>query len=257
MDFGHGHWLGRQRGGDGIAIRGLATQARVTLFVLPFSLFLLSAVQQTPAAPPPALLVQALKMEPGIRLLAPATDLREYSEVELKKFGYWPPWVVQDLDRDQQPDVVAVVVKPSPSGTEYGVVAVHAQAPGSVEWVVPLDTEPINGVTKGPAPDTVVPLFCIECDANLWFRWSGEEYEPTLYAVGEKIDVGSETQADIPLYSSPNLASKPVTTVAHCTTAVVRKVGGTPEARWYFVETPEAERGWVSDKVTAPDICIG
>jgi hypothetical protein len=75
--------------------------------------------------------------------------------------------------------------------------------------------------------------------------------------VGEKIDVGSETQADIPLYSSPSLASKPVTTVAHCTTVVVRKVGGTTETRWYFVETPEDERGWVSDKVTAPDICIG
>ena len=110
---------------------------------------------------------------------------------------------------------------------------------------------------KGPAPDTVVPLFCVECDANIWFRWSGEEYEAELYAVGEKIDIGSETQADLPLYSSPNLASKPVTTVAHCTTVVVRKVGGTPDARWYFVETPEAQRGWISDKVTAPTSASG
>lgn len=228
--------------------------AGVALVVFCFSFFAAASAQKPQ---PPALLEQALKTEPGVRLLAPATDLPQYSEFELQKFGYWPPWLVQDFDRDQQPDVVAVVVKPSPSGTEYGVVAVHARSPQSVEWVVPLDTEPVNGVTKGPAPDTVVPLFCIECDANLWFRWSGEEYEPTLYAVGEKIDIGSETQADIPLYSSPNLASKPVTTVAHCTTVVVRKVGGTPETRWYYVETPEDERGWVSDKVTAPDICIG
>ena len=228
--------------------------ARVALVLFPFSFFAAARAQKPQ---PPALLEQALKTEPGVRLLAPATDLPQYSEFELQKFGYWPPWLVQDFDRDQQPDVVAVVVKPSPSGTEYGVVAVHARSPQSVEWVVPLDTEPVNGVTKGPAPDTVVPLFCIECDANLWFRWSGEEYEPTLYAVGEKIDIGSETQADIPLYSSPNLTSKPVTTVAHCTTVIVRKVGGTPETRWYYVETPEAERGWVSDKVTAPDICIG
>lgn len=227
--------------------------ARVTIFVFPFS-FVAGATQKPQ---PPPVLEQALKTEPGIRLLALATDLPQYSELALQKFGYWAPWLVQDFDRDQQPDVVAVVVKPSPSGTEYGVIAVHAKSPQSIEWVVPLDTEPVNGVTKGPAPDTVVPLFCIECDANLWFRWSGEEYEPTLYAVGEKIDIGSETQADIPLYSSPNLTSKPVTTVAHCTTVIVRKVGGTPETRWYYVETPEAERGWVSDKVTAPDICIG
>lgn len=255
MDFGHGNRLGRKRRGDGASI-GISVnlRTRAALFVFPFSLFV-AAGAQTPL--PPSLLAEAIKTEQGIRLLAPATDLPQYSELELQKLGYWPPWLVQDFDRDQQPDVVAVVVKPSPSGTEYGVVAVHAKAPKTLEWVVPLDTEAINGVTKGPAPDTVVPLFCVECDANLWFRWSGEEYEATLYAVGEKIDIGSETQADIPLYSSPNPASKPVTTVAHCTTVVVRKVGGTPETRWYFVETPEDERGWVSDKLTAPDICVG
>ena len=215
------------------------------------------AVLQSARPAAPVLLDQALKTEPGLSLLVPATDLRQYSEAELQKFGYWPPWLEQDLDRDKRPDVVAVVVRRLPGGTEYGVVAVHARAPKELQWVVELDTESINGVAKGPASDTVVPLFCVECDANLWFRWSGEEYEADLYAVGEKIDIGSETQEDLTLYTSPNLASKPVTRVAHCTTVVVRKVGGTPEQRWYFVETPEAERGWISDKYTAADICIG
>lgn len=215
------------------------------------------ALLQTGQATTPQLLERALKSEPGVRLLVPATDLREYSQTELEKFGYWPPWLEQDLDGDKRSDIVAVVVKPSPGGTEYGIAAVHARTPKQIEWVVPLDTEAIYGITKGPAPGTVVPLFCIECDSNLWFRWSGEEYEPTLYAVGEKIDIGSETQAGLPLYSSPNLASKPVTTVDHCTTVIVRKVGGTPEQRWYFVEAPDGQRGWVSDKFTAADICIG
>lgn len=225
-----------------------------TLFVSASSVLVAVAAQKLEA---PALLASALGNEPGIRLLIPATDLKGYSQQQLEKSGYWPPWLVQDFDRDGKPDVTAVVVKPSPKGTEYGVVAIHAQASTSIEWVVPLDTEPVYGVGKGPAADTVVPLFCIECDANLWFRWSGEEYEPTLYAVDEKIDVGSETQADLPLYSTANLASKTVTTVAHCTTVVVRKVGGTPDERWYFVETPEGQRGWVPDKYTAPDICVG
>jgi hypothetical protein len=215
------------------------------------------ALLQTGQPAPPPLLEAALRAQPGFRLLVPATDLKEYSQSELQKFGYWPPWLVRDLDRDKQADVVAVVVKPSPSGTEYGVIAVHAQGPKEGQWVVPLDTEPINGVAQGPAPDTVVPLFCVECDANLWFRWSGEEYEITLYAAGEKIDIGSETQADLPLYSAANPASKPVTSVPHCTTVVVQKVGGAPDERWYFVETPDGQRGWISDKVTAPDICVG
>ena len=108
------------------------------------------AVQQPQ---PPALLEQALKTLPGVRLLVPATDLREYTQDELQKFGYWPPWAVQDTDRDQRPDVVAVVVKPSPSGAEFGVIAVHARAPREVHWVVPFDVDPINGVTKGRASD--------------------------------------------------------------------------------------------------------
>jgi hypothetical protein len=136
-------------------------------------------------------------------------------------------------------------------------MAVHASTPGEVHWVVPLDAEPINGVAKGQAPDIVVPLFCVECDANTWLRWSGEEYEAELYAADERIDIGSETQADLPLYSSPNLAAKPVTSVPHCTTVLVRKVGGTPDARWYFVETPDGERGWISDRVISGQICIG
>lgn len=240
------------RMGDGGADAGAALSPRVRLFIVSLSFFLFA---QTPQ--PPALLEAALTIEPGIRLLVPSTDLKEYSQDELQKFGYWPPWLVRDFDHDNRPDVVAVVVKPSAGRAEFGVIAVHARAPKDVEWVVPLDVDPINGVGSGPAPDTVVPLFCVECDANIWFRWSGEEYEADLYAPGEKMDLGSETQDDLPLYGSASSASKPVTTVAHCTTVVVRKVGGTPDARWYFVETPEGQRGWVSDKVAPLGVCVG
>lgn len=229
----------------------------MTFFVLPFWVFVFSAAQQQTSVAPPVLLAEALKLEPGIRLLVPATDLREYSQAEIEKFGYWPPWIVRDLDRDKRPDVAAVVVKPSPRGTEYGVIAIHARSPKELHWVIPLDTEVINGVGQGPASDTIVPLFCIECDANAWFRFAGAEYEAELYAIGEKIDVGTETTADVPLYASANLASKTIATIEHCAAVVVRKVGGTPEERWYYVETPDGEHGWIPDTFTAADICIG
>lgn len=222
--------------------------------LLGLHLLVLMALQQ--AAPPP-LLLAALKSEPGLRVLAPATDLREYTQSELQKFGYWPPWLERDLDRDNRPDVVAVVVKPSSSGREFGVIAVHAATPNEIHWVVPLDAEAINGIAQGQAPDVVVPLFCVECDANTWLRWSGEEYEAELHAVGERIEIGTETQADLPLYSAASSTSKPLTTIAHCTAVVVRKVGGTPEHRWYFVETPEDQRGWISERIVSAGICIG
>jgi hypothetical protein len=221
--------------------------------VLALSFFFL-ALQQ-PA--PPALLLPALKSEPGLRLLAPATDLREYTQDQLHKFGYWPPWLELDLDRDKRMDVVAVVVKSTSSGREFGLAAVHATAPNEIHWVVPLDPEPINGVTRGHAPDTVVPLFCVECDANTWLRWSGEEYETELHAVGEKIDIGTEAERDLPLHSAPNPGSKPAATVSHCATVVVRKVGGTADGRWYFVETADGERGWIPERVVSADVCVG
>ena len=224
------------------------------MITLTLTLTMLLALQQ---APPP-LLQQALKLEPGVRLLDPAKDLREYTRGDLEKFGYWPPWIVEDFDGDMRPDIAAVVVAVKPSGrAEFGVIALHSGNPKQIEWVIPLDADPINGVTKGPAANALVPLFCVECDSNTWFRWSGEEYEPELYAVGEKVDVGNETQADLTLFSAANLASKPVTTVPHCSTVVIQKVGGTADQRWYFVETPDGQRGWVPASATSADLCVG
>jgi len=200
------------------------------------ALSMLVALQQAP----PALLQQALKSAPQLRLHA----------------GQRPMWVAGDFDRDMRPDVAAVV-RTSAGKPEYGVIAVHASSPGTIEWVIPLDVDSIDGVTIGFAPDVVVPLFCVDCDSNIWLRWSGEEYETELYAVGEKVDVGNETQADLTLFSAPNLASKRVTTVPHCSTVVIQKVGGTADRRWYFVETADGQLGWVPATVTAADLCVG
>ena len=49
------------------------------------SVFALS-LAQIPQPAVPSSLSGALKLEPGIRILNPATDLREYSQAELEKF---------------------------------------------------------------------------------------------------------------------------------------------------------------------------
>lgn len=161
---------------------------RVYLLVLFFSA---SVVEQT-AVPP--ILEQAMPRLPGVRLLDPTVDLvGGYTVDELKSFGYWPPWITTDVDRDGFSDVVSVVVKPGAT-RQFGVIAVHARDTHSIQWVTTLGERPIYGVTAWPTRDTAMPLFCVECDSNNWYRWSGRAYEADLYAVGER-DVRARSDA--------------------------------------------------------------
>jgi len=210
---------------------------------------------------PPRLLEQALARLPGLRLLDPSIDLAGgYTVDELKDFGYWPPWVVRDVDRDGRPDVVAVVVRPALGGSEFGVLAIHARTPMSAQWVVPLGNQRINGVAAGRARDVITPLFCIECDANAWFRWSGLLYEAELYAIGERIAIATYDQDQtVGLFGRPTRESRLGFNVAVCMQAVVRRVGGSEQDRWYFVETRARKpvRGWIPAAfATAPE-CTG
>jgi len=218
---------------------------------------------------PPTLLEKALRGLPGLRLLDPSVDLiGEYTVDGLKEFGYWPPWVVMDADRDGRPDVVAVVVKPG-AVPEFGVMAVHARTPTIVRWVASLGTEKINGVAKGPAGparDTVTPLYCVECDANSWYRWSGRSFEANLHAVGERLSSVENTThrngSALGLFAKPSHDSKLLFPIEHCTEVIVRRVAGSEKDRWYFVETEGRRRirGWIPSSFVAGSgsgDCIG
>lgn len=201
---------------------------------------------------PPALLVEALRRLPGVHVLEPSLiDLQGGGTADdLKRDGFWPPWVVADLDRDGLPDVVAAVVKRTPDGVRYGVVAVHAQTPAELHWVVRLDTKPINGVKIGVfGRDTVEPLYCDRCDANPWFRWSGRSYELEFYAIGDRIAVAPEENSNtVNLYVLPSRNSRKLIPLKVCAKAKVLGFRGTSyETRWYFVELlqPKPVRGWL------------
>jgi hypothetical protein len=221
--------------------------------------FLLSAMAvDQPTLPP--LLEKALRGLPGLRLLDPSVDLvGGYTVNELKDFGFWPPWVVIDVDRDGRPDVVAAVVKPGAT-PEFGVIAVHARTPTIVRWVAPLGTETINGVATGWAASpqgTVTPLYCIECDSNSWYRWSGRSYEAELHAVGEQLLSADQTtyrkDQALGLFAKPSRDSRFLYPIEHCTEAIVRRVAGSEENRWYFVETKGRQRvrGWIPSSFVA------
>jgi hypothetical protein len=206
----------------------------------------------------PSSLAEAIRRTPGLRLLDPAVDVVGYSVDELKRFGLWPSWITTDVDRDGRPDVIAVVVRSGPT-PQYGVIAVHAGG-APVHWVAPLGDTPISGVAIGPARDTVTPLFCIECDSNSWYRWSGRGYEAELYAVGERITIASaDVHEPVGLYARAARDSKLVFQVRPCSDVVVRRVAGAAADRWYFVETADRARlrGWLPASLTFSMECVG
>ena len=218
------------------------------------SLFLILSASCRFAQPkPPALLMEALRQLPSVHVLEPSmVDLRGgFTTDDLKRDGFWRPWVVADLDRDGLPDVVAAVVKRTPAGTQYGVLAVHAQMPLRFHWVVRLDDMPISGVVVGGSfgPDTVEPLYCYRCDANPWFRWSGRSYELEFYAIGARVAVAPEENSNIAnLYVLPSRDAKKLRPVKLCAKAKVLDFqGDSYETRWYFVELllPKPVRGWL------------
>lgn len=202
---------------------------------------------------PPALLQDALRKLPGIDVLEPSLVRLPGGSTadDLKRDGYWHPWIVGDLDRDGLPDVVAAVVKRTSAGTQYGVLAVHARTPTQFHWVVRLDTTAINSVAVGgfQGPDAVTPLYCYECDGNPWFRWSGRYYEPEFYAVGDRIQIDVEENSKTAnLYVLPSRDARKPIAVKECTGAKVLSFRGTSyDARWYFVELliPKPVRGWI------------
>jgi hypothetical protein len=210
---------------------------------------------------PPALLADALRRLPGVGLLDPTRDLHDGHTIQqLRDLGYWPPWVVADLDHDGKPDVVAAVVRRAAQGTQFGVLAIHAHAPTQIQWVQRLDNHIIIGVTVDK-PDRVAPLYCTECDSNPWFRWSGTSYELELYAVGESIPIAAfPSRQTLGVFSSPNLGAKTVVTVESCTGGKVLDVRGTSrETRWYYVEVelPKPARGWIPASFAIGSQCIG
>lgn len=215
---------------------------------------------------PPALLVDALRRLPGVHLLEPSlVSLPGGGTVDdLKRDGFWPPWVVADLDRDGLPDVVAAVVKRTPKDVRFGVLAVHAGMPTQIQWVVRLETKPINGVQLGTpfGPDTVEPLYCVRCDANPWFRWSGRSYEVEFFASGQRVAVASEEDSNAAnLFVLPSREARKFMPVSLCAKArVISFRGASYETRWYFVELllPKPVRGWLpASNVLFEGDCFG
>ena len=224
-----------------------------------FLIALLFGVMAADLPPVPPLLAGALAKIPGARALDPSSDFPPdgYTTDELKDFGYWPPWLITDLDGDGRRDIAAVVVKPGPE-RQFGVIAVHARTPGTVHWIVPYGKQLINGIAAGYRGGTVTPLYCIECDANDSFLWSGLGYEAGLLAIGERILIATdENNGEVGLFGRPSRNSRLLFPVKACAEAIVRRVAGTSRERWYFIETvgDRSLRGWIPGAFTAAGQC--
>ncbi len=212
---------------------------------------------------PPALLAGVLKARPEWRLLDPAVDLvGDYTVAQLEALDRWPPWIEGDFDKDGRNDIAGVVVRRG-AGTgaesEFTVVALRAASPGRAELVVPFGTQRILGVADQFEDGTVTPLYCVDCDANVWYRWNGRSYEPRFHAVGESLLIGGEPGRRLRLFADPQPDAIRTTELSQCARAQVLQVGGREGARWYRVEVdaPRSPRGWVPQQLVMPDADCG
>jgi hypothetical protein len=213
------------------------------------------------APDPPRLLADVLRARSEWRLLDPATDLvGDYTIAQLQELDRWPPWIEMDFDQDGLDDIAAVVVRRTGKEPEFTVAVVHGGTPGRPELVVPFSPQRIFGVSEGIKDDTVMPLRCADCEANVWYRWNGRAYEALLQAVGESIRIGGEEGRRSPLFANPRADAVRSGEVPFCVRAQVQEVGGEEGRRWYRVEAvaPSFPRGWVPQQlVMAPAECEG
>jgi hypothetical protein len=217
-------------------------------------------VRAQPPDPPP-LLAKVLRSHADWRILDPAQDLAgDYTVQQLADLDRWPPWIEQDLDRDGHDDIAAVLVRrPAGSPTEFTVAVVHGATPERAELVVPFSPQRVFGVSEGIRDDTVMPLHCADCDANVWYRWNGRAYEPRLHAVDETIRIGGEPGARSPLFASPRPDAARTAEITYCARAQVQEVGGEEGRRWYRVEVigPQFPRGWVPAQLVMEGVECG
>jgi len=209
----------------------------------------------------PVLLQNALRHLPGVSLLDPADlMLPEGITFEmLKKDGLWSPWVAGDLDRDARTDAAATVVGRTQQGMQYGVLAVHANSPTMIHWVLPLDKLPIHGVAADK-DGTLTPYRCVYCDANGWFNWTGKQYDFMQFGIGQVLAIGIDfgVAEGTELFARPQSDARIVGRVNQCTKAKVIAVRGTQyKTRWYFVEAilRQPVRGWAPADSTIRATC--
>jgi hypothetical protein len=205
------------------------------------------------APSPPRLMADVLRARSEWRLLDPAADLAgDYTIQQLEALDRWPPWIELDFDRDGVDDIAAVVVRRGAGNApEFTVVVVHGATPGRADLVLPFRPQRIFGVSEGIKDDTVMPLHCADCDANVWYRWNGRAYEPRLHAVGESIRIGGEPGRRSTLFANPLSDASRTGDVPPCARAQVQEVGGEAGQRWYRVEVvaPSFPRGWVPQQL--------
>jgi hypothetical protein len=205
------------------------------------------------APTPPKLMADLLVAQPAWRLVDPATDLvGDYTIQQLEALDRWPPWLEQDFDRDGRDDVAAVVVRRGAQNQpEFTVVVVHGATPNRAVQVVPFSPQRIFGVSEGIKDDTVMPLRCVDCDSNIWYRWNGRIYEPSLHAIGESVRISGETGRRLTLFESPRPEAGRTGDVPLCSRAHIQEVGGEENRRWYRVEVvaPSFPKGWVPQQL--------
>jgi hypothetical protein len=197
---------------------------------------------------------------PTLRDVAPEDEER----VALEKAGLFRPLARAELTGDGRPDLVVLLLVEQ-GGRYFEVVAFHATADGFEPEPYLVHRESVEvpvGVEARP-DGRVVPLFCRDCDASLFYRWNGAGYEANLFRLGEEATLLRDPTRRVELRAAPRPEAATRATVDPCTRARIVAVGQRdPDGtRWYEVEAVGPDGARVRGHVTgetlnADPVCL-
>lgn len=158
--------------------------------------------------------------------------LQEYLAKEFQRFR------LADTNRDGLKDLVAIIVD---SGKFHVLVFQGDQQGFSAEphWVLRDETDGLAGIHIAES-GAIFPLYCIACDSNPFFVWTGEEYERNASPVGAVVCLQEKTR----LYSTASYQARIVHETSGMVEATVIEIGPhepstaveKKEYRWYKVK---------------------
>lgn len=200
----------------------------------------------------PKSLEMFLKHNPSSHLLS-LSDLADEEYVKSSFISHEPgAFQLADTNQDGKKDVAAVIVKDN----KFSVVVLQAsddESLAKVFWLVRESTFPILGVFSKDG--YVVPAFCVACEADSAYAWTGFEYGENVILKGGSVCLNKATV----IRTSADEHSKMVYRTTKLENAQVIDIGlRKGEYFWHKVKLDRGQMGFVLNRTFnfEPGLCM-
>jgi hypothetical protein len=178
-----------------------------------------------------------LRQHPNSHLLSPSDIPDDYSKNALISHES-EAFRIADTNQDGKMDVVAIVVKEN----KFNAVVLQTINEGTSAkafWLIRDSTLPLVGVFING--EYIVPAYCVGCDTNDTFAWTGSEYVRGVILKGGSVCLNAGST----IYTSADEHSKTVYTTTKLEDAEVLGIGlRNGEYYWHQIKLKSGQTGF-------------